>query len=176
MLQLICNSFENVVLFVCCTQDENSAHNTILTVSQGKSLQMQDNKVVSKNKYINKWSTFILFSIVHVWHLAAHDFDRKASYEGVRVLYLAEKCIRKRRPLLIFSFHPWTSPKPAPFSLFKSVSKACVSLQQCLWLQPSLNRVHREIKRRLLLGRKVMTNLDSILKKQRHYFVNKGSV
>ena len=30
-----------------------------------------------------------------------------------------------------------------------------------------------EIKRRLFLGRKVMTNLDSILKK-RHYFVNKG--
>ena len=32
-----------------------------------------------------------------------------------------------------------------------------------------------EIKRRLLLGRKVMTNLDSIIKKQRHYFANKGS-
>ena len=31
-----------------------------------------------------------------------------------------------------------------------------------------------EIKRRLLLGRKVMTNLDSILKKQRHYLANKG--
>ena len=39
-----------------------------------------------------------------------------------------------------------------------------------------------EIKRRLLLGRKVMTNLDTILKsrekkkkeKQRHYFANKG--
>ena len=30
-----------------------------------------------------------------------------------------------------------------------------------------------EIKRRLLLGSKAMTNLDSI-KKQRHYFVNKG--
>ena len=30
-----------------------------------------------------------------------------------------------------------------------------------------------EIKRRLLLGRKVMTNLDSILKK-RHYFASKG--
>ena len=30
-----------------------------------------------------------------------------------------------------------------------------------------------EIKRRLLLGRKVMINLDSILKKQRHYFANK---
>ena len=31
-----------------------------------------------------------------------------------------------------------------------------------------------EIKRWLLLGRKVMTNLDRILKKQRHYFANKG--
>ena len=30
-----------------------------------------------------------------------------------------------------------------------------------------------EIKRRLLLGRKVMTNLDGILK-SRHYFANKG--
>ena len=31
-----------------------------------------------------------------------------------------------------------------------------------------------EIKRCLLLGRKVMTNLDSILKSQRHYFAYKG--
>ena len=31
-----------------------------------------------------------------------------------------------------------------------------------------------EIKRRLLLGRKVITNLDSILK-GRHYFVNRGT-
>ena len=31
-----------------------------------------------------------------------------------------------------------------------------------------------EIKRHLLLGRKVMTNLDSIFKKQRSYFANKG--
>ena len=31
-----------------------------------------------------------------------------------------------------------------------------------------------EIKRCLLLGRQVMNNLDSILKKQTHYFVNKG--
>ena len=32
-----------------------------------------------------------------------------------------------------------------------------------------------EIKRHVLLGRKVMTNLDRILnKKQRHYFINKG--
>ena len=33
---------------------------------------------------------------------------------------------------------------------------------------------NHEIKRRLLLGRKVMTNLDSILKSKRHYFANKG--
>ena len=31
-----------------------------------------------------------------------------------------------------------------------------------------------EIKRRLFLIRKVKTNLDNILKKQRHYFANKG--
>ena len=31
-----------------------------------------------------------------------------------------------------------------------------------------------EIKRRLLLGRKVMTNLRQHIKKQRHYFANKG--
>ena len=32
-----------------------------------------------------------------------------------------------------------------------------------------------EIKRCFLLGRKAMINLDSILKKQRHYFANKGT-
>ena len=31
-----------------------------------------------------------------------------------------------------------------------------------------------EIKRRLLLGRKAMTNLDRDIRKQKHYFVNKG--
>ena len=31
-----------------------------------------------------------------------------------------------------------------------------------------------EIKRCLLFGRKVVTNLDSVLKKQRHYFANTG--
>ena len=33
---------------------------------------------------------------------------------------------------------------------------------------------NHDVKRCLLLGRKVMTNLDSILKSRRHYFVNKG--
>ena len=32
-----------------------------------------------------------------------------------------------------------------------------------------------EIESRLLLGRKAMTNLDSVLKKQRHHFTDKGS-
>ena len=31
-----------------------------------------------------------------------------------------------------------------------------------------------EMKRRLFLGRKAMTNIVSVLKKQRHYFDNKG--
>ena len=31
-----------------------------------------------------------------------------------------------------------------------------------------------EIKKCLFLGRKAMTNLDSVLKKQRHHFANKG--
>ena len=33
-----------------------------------------------------------------------------------------------------------------------------------------------EIKRHLLFGRKAMTNLDKHIKKQRHYFANKGLV
>ena len=36
------------------------------------------------------------------------------------------------------------------------------------------NDCSHEIKRHLLLGRKVMTNLDRHIKKQRHYFANKG--
>ena len=35
------------------------------------------------------------------------------------------------------------------------------------------NRSH-EIKRHLLLGRKIMTNLGQHIQKQRHYFANKG--
>ena len=42
------------------------------------------------------------------------------------------------------------------------------------WLQNHCICTH-EIKRHLLLGRKVMTNLDSILKsRERHYFANKS--
>ena len=31
-----------------------------------------------------------------------------------------------------------------------------------------------EINRHLLLGKNAMTNLDKLIKKQRHYFANKG--
>ena len=37
------------------------------------------------------------------------------------------------------------------------------------------NDYSHEIKRCLLFGRKAMTNLDSVTKKQRHHFANKGS-
>ena len=40
------------------------------------------------------------------------------------------------------------------------------------WIQ--MGTTSLEIKRCLLLGKKVMTNLDSILKKQRHHFADKG--
>ena len=51
--------------------------------------------------------------------------------------------------------------------------KQCQSL--FFWAPKSLQMVTAamKIKRRLFLGRKVMTNLDSILK-SRHYFANKG--
>ena len=44
-----------------------------------------------------------------------------------------------------------------------------------IWGAPrSLQTVTAAMKLSLFLGRKVMTNLDSILKKQTHYFANKG--
>ena len=48
--------------------------------------------------------------------------------------------------------------------------------QTLFWGAPkSVQMVTAAMKlRHLLLERKVMTNLDSILKKQRHYFANKG--
>ena len=49
--------------------------------------------------------------------------------------------------------------------------KQCLTLIFCSKITADGDCSH-EIKRRLLLGRKIMTNLDSILK-SRHYFVNK---
>ena len=39
---------------------------------------------------------------------------------------------------------------------------------------PADDDCSHEVKRCLLLKRKAMTNLDSLLKKQRHYFADKG--
>ena len=44
----------------------------------------------------------------------------------------------------------------------------------CVFKIPEKCDCRHEIKRFLLLGRKAMTNLDSIIKKQRHSFANKG--
>ena len=49
--------------------------------------------------------------------------------------------------------------------------------QTLFWGAPKITAdgdCSHEIKRRLLLGRKVMTNLKQHIKKPRHYFVNKG--
>ena len=49
--------------------------------------------------------------------------------------------------------------------------------ENLFWKAPKITadgNCSHEIKRPLFLRRKAMTNLDSILKKQRHYFANKG--
>ena len=58
----------------------------------------------------------------------------------------------------------------------KWMGKQWKQWETLFWGVPkSLQMVTAAMKlRHLLLGRKVMTNLDSIIKKQRHYFANKG--
>ena len=51
------------------------------------------------------------------------------------------------------------------------------TVTDCIFLDskiPADGDCSHEIKRRLLLERKAMTNLDSLLKNQRHYFADKG--
>ena len=64
------------------------------------------------------------------------------------------------------------------FCLLKYVRMHCASVvSDFIFLGSKITAdgdCSHEIKRRLLLGGKVMTNLDSILK-SRHYFANKGS-
>ena len=54
-------------------------------------------------------------------------------------------------------------------SAFSKTSLSIWKLTVHILLRPGLENFEHY----LLLGRKVMTNLDSILKKQRHYFANK---
>ena len=64
----------------------------------------------------------------------------------------------------------------SPITSCKYMGKQWKQWQTLLWgLQITANGDHsHEIKGCLLLGRKVITNPDRILKKQRHYFANKG--
>ena len=78
---------------------------------------------------------------------------------------------------------------PMPWSLKRQEARKPppLALLPPLGTQPKAQRLYfwgskitadgdcsHEIKRNLLLGRKVLTNLDSIFKKQRHYFANKS--
>lgn len=109
------------------------ANNTILIATRGL-LQMQDNKVVS------------FYFPLYVWSLAAHDFDRKASYEGVRVLlYLTEKCVRKRRPLCSFSFLTGLPKACSIQSLQICEQSLCFPATVSLASKLSSNRVHPDL-------------------------------
>ena len=57
----------------------------------------------------------------------------------------------------------------------KSISLRSELVGNSSWAPKSLQMVTEAMKlRRLLLGRKAMINLDTLIKKQRHYFANKG--
>ena len=63
-----------------------------------------------------------------------------------------------------------------PITSWEIDGERVVTVSDCIFLGSKITAdgdCSHEIKRHLLLGRKVMTNLDSI-KKQRHYFANKG--
>ena len=64
----------------------------------------------------------------------------------------------------------------SPITLWEIDGKTVETVSYSIfWAPKSLQMVTAAMKlRRLLLGRKVMTNLDSIIQKQRHYFANKG--
>ena len=63
-----------------------------------------------------------------------------------------------------------------PITSWEIDGERVVTVSDCIFLGSKITAdgdCSHEIKRHLLLGRKVMTNLDSI-KKQRHYLANKG--
>ena len=66
----------------------------------------------------------------------------------------------------------------SPVTLWQIDEKTTETVRDFIFLGSKITAdgdcIH-EIKRRSLLGRKLMINLDSIFKKQRHYFANKGT-
>ena len=64
-----------------------------------------------------------------------------------------------------------------PITLWQTDGETMETVADFIFWGPKITEdgdCRHEIKRHLLLGRKIITNLDSILKKQRHYFVNEG--
>ena len=65
----------------------------------------------------------------------------------------------------------------SPITLWQRDGETMETVSDFIFLGSRITAVGdctHEIKRHLLLGRKVMTNIDSILKQQRHYLANKG--
>ena len=64
-----------------------------------------------------------------------------------------------------------------PITSWQVDGETMETVREFMFLAPKItvdDDLSHEIKRHLLLGRKAMTNLDSVLKKQRYYFANKG--
>ena len=83
----------------------------------------------------------------------------------------------------MFAFFPFEAPEPALFSLVQNdiytpfcltVFVILFSWISCVYVIKFVSHCSHEIKRRLLLGRKVMTNLDSILKSRDITLPTKG--
>ena len=67
---------------------------------------------------------------------------------------------------------------PGPITSWKIEGEKVEALTDFIFLVSKITAdddCNHEIKRCLFFGRKVMTNLDSIFKKQRHHFADKGA-
>ena len=94
-----------------------------------------------------------------------------------------EVCLLKALvfPVVIYGCESWTVKKTkimasGPITSWEIGGETVEIVADFIFLSSQITAhgdCSHEIKRHLLLGRKAMTNLDSILKKQRHYFANK---
>ena len=65
----------------------------------------------------------------------------------------------------------------SPITSWQIDGETMVTVTDLIFLGPKITAdsdCSREIKRHLLLGRKAMTNLNNVFKKQRHYFADKS--
>ena len=77
---------------------------------------------------------------------------------------------------LKLNIHKQRSPTSCPITSWQTYGERMDTVTNFIFLGFRItvdDDCSLKIKRWLFLGRKVMTNLDSILKKQRHHFVNK---